>query len=119
MLILKWRALFYLAVGPQGTQLSLTVNQLAWIPIHDEPTYCLVKRVRVCLRARLRVTWMQVPYFNAPIFLENKSQVGKVEEIFGKIKESVRRPPPTVVSLVSLVTAVFCGAHVRLHNRPQ
>ena len=37
---------------------------------------------------------MQVPYFNAPIFLENKSQVGKVDEIFGKIKESVRGPPP-------------------------
>ncbi|KFM27297.1 60S ribosomal protein L10 [Auxenochlorella protothecoides] len=27
----------------------------------------------------------QIPYFNAPIFLENKTQVGKVEEIFGQI----------------------------------
>jgi len=26
---------------------------------------------------------LQVPYFNGPIFLENKTQVGKVEEIFG------------------------------------
>ncbi|KAL5466743.1 hypothetical protein EMCRGX_G030892 [Ephydatia muelleri] len=25
----------------------------------------------------------KVPYFNAPIYLENKSQVGKVDEIFG------------------------------------
>ena len=25
----------------------------------------------------------KVPYFNAPIYLENKSQIGKVDEIFG------------------------------------
>lgn len=30
----------------------------------------------------------QIPYFNGPIFLENKTQVGKVEEIFGPINES-------------------------------
>ena len=29
----------------------------------------------------------QVPYFNAPIFLANKTAVGKVEEIFGTITE--------------------------------
>ncbi|XP_059607514.1 probable H/ACA ribonucleoprotein complex subunit 1 [Phlebotomus argentipes] len=28
-----------------------------------------------------------VPYFNAPIFLENKEQVGKVDEIFGNIRD--------------------------------
>ena len=28
-----------------------------------------------------------VPYFNAPIFLENKEQIGKVDEIFGNIKD--------------------------------
>lgn len=28
-----------------------------------------------------------VPYFNAPIYLENKSQIGKVDEIFGNIKD--------------------------------
>lgn len=33
---------------------------------------------------------MQIPYFNAPIFLENKSQIGKVDEIFGKIQGVVR-----------------------------
>ena len=32
---------------------------------------------------------MQVPYFNGPIFLENKTQVGKVEEIFGPINASM------------------------------
>eukprot|EP00890_Picochlorum_soloecismus_P006532 jgi/Picsp_1/703/NSC_00697-R1_h aca ribonucleoprotein complex subunit 1-like protein 1 len=26
-----------------------------------------------------------IPYFNAPIYLENKTQVGKVEEVFGPI----------------------------------
>ncbi|KAL7300613.1 hypothetical protein TKK_0006604 [Trichogramma kaykai] len=28
-----------------------------------------------------------VPYFNAPIYLENKEQVGKIDEIFGNIKD--------------------------------
>jgi H/ACA ribonucleoprotein complex subunit 1 len=31
---------------------------------------------------------LQVPYFNGPIYLENKTQVGKVEEIFGPINAS-------------------------------
>ena len=30
-----------------------------------------------------------VPFFNAPIFLENKQQVGKVDEIFGPVKDYV------------------------------
>jgi H/ACA ribonucleoprotein complex subunit 1 len=30
-----------------------------------------------------------VPYFNAPIYLENKKQVGKVDEIFGPIRAYV------------------------------
>ena len=29
----------------------------------------------------------KIPYFNAPIFLENKSQIGKVDEILGPINE--------------------------------
>ena len=29
----------------------------------------------------------KVPYFNAPIYLENKQQVGKVDEIFGPVKD--------------------------------
>jgi hypothetical protein len=31
----------------------------------------------------------QVPYFNAPVFLENKTQIGKVDEIFGPLNEYV------------------------------
>ena len=30
-----------------------------------------------------------VPYFNAPIFLENKSQIGKVDEIFGPMTDFI------------------------------
>ncbi|GJP52658.1 hypothetical protein CLOM_g11756 [Closterium sp. NIES-68] len=35
-----------------------------------------------------RLTSDKVPYFNAPIYLENKTQIGKVEEIFGPINEA-------------------------------
>lgn len=31
----------------------------------------------------------RIPYFNAPIYLENKSQVGKIDEIFGPFNEFV------------------------------
>uniref|UniRef100_A0A8C6WP04 H/ACA ribonucleoprotein complex subunit n=1 Tax=Neogobius melanostomus TaxID=47308 RepID=A0A8C6WP04_9GOBI len=29
----------------------------------------------------------KVPYFNAPVYLENKEQIGKVDEIFGQIRD--------------------------------
>jgi H/ACA ribonucleoprotein complex subunit 1 len=31
-----------------------------------------------------------IPYFNAPVFKENKQQIGKIEEVFGPINEVVR-----------------------------
>lgn len=31
----------------------------------------------------------KVPYFNAPIYLENKSQIGKIDEIFGPMNDYV------------------------------
>jgi H/ACA ribonucleoprotein complex subunit 1 len=31
----------------------------------------------------------KVPYFNAPIFLENKTQIGKIEEILGPVNKYV------------------------------
>lgn len=34
-----------------------------------------------------KCTLEDVPYFNAPIYLENKQQIGKVDEIFGSIKD--------------------------------
>lgn len=68
------------------------------------------------MRARFRLTRLQVPYFNAPIFLENKSQVGKVEEIFGKVKESVRALLPAIVCLGSLGRALVHSSCVSGHN---
>lgn len=32
-------------------------------------------------------TNVKIPYFNAPIYLENKSQIGKVDEILGPMNE--------------------------------
>jgi hypothetical protein len=31
----------------------------------------------------------KIPHFNAPVFLENKQQIGKVDEIFGPIRDFV------------------------------
>lgn len=28
-----------------------------------------------------------VPYFNAPVYLEDKKQIGKIDEIFGSIRD--------------------------------
>ncbi|XP_073287333.1 putative H/ACA ribonucleoprotein complex subunit 1-like protein 1 [Primulina huaijiensis] len=35
-----------------------------------------------------KLTNEKIPYFNAPIYLHNKTQIGKVDEIFGPINES-------------------------------
>ncbi|CAN6439783.1 unnamed protein product [Victoria cruziana] len=35
-----------------------------------------------------KLTNEKIPYFNAPIYLENKTQIGKVDEIFGPINEA-------------------------------
>jgi hypothetical protein len=37
----------------------------------------------------VHATVKDVPYFNAPIFLENKQQIGKVDEILGQIQDYV------------------------------
>lgn len=41
----------------------------------------------------------KVPYFNAPVYLENKEQIGKVDEIFGQLRD--------FVSFLSLVNVSF------------
>ncbi len=43
-----------------------------------------------------KLTNEKVPYFNAPIYLQNKTQIGKVDEIFGPINESVSSSPPNL-----------------------
>ncbi|OAF69966.1 H/ACA ribonucleoprotein complex subunit 1-like protein 2 [Intoshia linei] len=35
----------------------------------------------------LKSTHSKIPYFNAPIYLDNKVQIGKIDEIFGPINE--------------------------------
>lgn len=29
----------------------------------------------------------QIPFFNAPIYMENKQQIGKIDEIFGNTRD--------------------------------
>lgn len=50
---------------------------------------------------------VQVPYFNAPMFLQNKTQIGKIEEIFGAINDGVC--PSHAPTLCSTATQ-SCGA---------
>jgi hypothetical protein len=38
----------------------------------------------------LKSTNEKVPYFNAPVYLQNKTQIGKIDEIFGPINNVVR-----------------------------
>lgn len=58
-----------------------------------------------------KLTNEKIPYFNAPIYLQNKTQIGKVDEIFGPINESV-----SYVLLNYFVFLVksfcFCGTDV-------
>lgn len=53
---------------------------------------------------------MQIPYFNAPIFLENKTQIGKVEEILGSINNVVSVDVDDVRMMVLIVT-VMCECY--------
>jgi rRNA processing protein Gar1 len=50
----------------------------------QQSTVCVVPPI-----LRLLLLSSQIPYFNAPIFLENKTQIGKVEEILGSINNVV------------------------------
>ena len=53
----------------------------------------------------------QVPYFNAPMFLQNKTQIGKVEEIFGCINDGVRAQ-----ALAAAVT-ILPSMQIQMHSR--
>lgn len=53
---------------------------------------------------------MQVPYFNAPIFLQNKTQIGRIEEIFGGITNTVS------VTCVSSTVTINALLHVQWHQ---
>lgn len=46
-----------------------------------------------------KLTNEKIPYFNAPIYLQNKTQIGKVDEIFGPINESVSQISRVIILL--------------------
>ena len=48
-----------------------------------------------------------VPYFNAPIYLENKQMIGKVDEIFGPIKDYVSYKLVLVSAIYLLISINF------------
>ena len=35
----------------------------------------------------VKCTNEKIPYFNSPVYLENKEKIGKVDEIFGPIQD--------------------------------
>jgi len=54
----------------------------------------------------------KVPYFNAPIYLQNKSQIGKVDEILGPINEvyfSIKMAEGMVASSFKKGDKVYIG----------
>ena len=54
----------------------------------------------------------KIPYFNAPIYLENKSAIGKVDEILGPINEvyfSVKMADGMVASSFQSGDKVYIG----------
>ena len=51
----------------------------------------------------------KVPYFNAPIYLENKSQIGKVDEIFGPMNSYVMAHTHTHTHTLSREPDVIAG----------
>lgn len=56
----------------------------------------------------VKLTHEKIPYFNAPIYLQNMTQIGKVEEIFGPINESVS----SLLLSSSFFFYRFCLRHV-------
>ena len=53
----------------------------------------------------------KVPYFNAPLYLENKSQIGKVDDIFGPMQNYVS-------SMTRTFTMFLPYAHTGCHHAP-
>jgi H/ACA ribonucleoprotein complex subunit 1 len=55
----------------------------------------------------------KVPYFNAPIYLENKTQIGKVDEILGPVSDvyfTVKMESGMVASSFKKEDKVYIGA---------
>lgn len=52
-----------------------------------------------------KLTNPKIPYFNAFIYLENKQDVGKVDDIFGPMTDAVRNGTPLCASIYLLLCA--------------
>eukprot|EP00884_Botryococcus_braunii_P014012 jgi/Botrbrau1/22611/Bobra.176_1s0041.1 len=55
----------------------------------------------------------KVPYFNAPIYLQNKEEVGKVEEVFGTITQ-----PYFTIKMAPGIVATSYDAGARFYINP-
>ena len=95
-----------------GAPRTLVENKFAPPPLtsppHDHPKSTEVGEfIHACEgEAVCKLTNPKVPYFNGPIFLENKTQVGKVEEIFGPIN----------ASMFTIKMAAVSYTHLRAHE---
>lgn len=59
-----------------------------------------------------RLTHSMIPYFNAGIYLENKSKIGKVEEVFGPVNKvyfTIKTDPGVQASSFKKDDCVFIG----------
>ena len=51
----------------------------------------------------------KVPYFNAPLYLENKSQIGKVDDIFGPMQNYVSSMATCIVEVYGPMNSRVVG----------
>ena len=59
-----------------------------------------------------RLTHSMIPYFNAGIYLENKSKIGKVEEVFGPVNKvyfTIKTDPGVQATSFKKGDSVFIG----------
>ena len=65
-----------------------------------------------------RCTNEKVPSFNALVFLENKTLIGKVDEIFGPVNEGVRALPAAAAEPVQATTFAETRALAHVASPP-
>jgi hypothetical protein len=66
----------------------------------------------------IKCTNEKIPYFNAPLFLENKQHVGKVDEIFGPITDFVSLFGTVISCLTVQHLALNCYRVLNSSNLP-
>merc|ERR1712227_1033661 len=75
-------------MGGQITEKHVEIVMIEYTTIENITEICMFSHICedkcVCV-----ITKKKVPYFNAPIYLKNKTLVGKISEIFGPINASM------------------------------